>query len=136
MYDAQIVAGRVPTRTGSWHDFLNALVWASFPLAKRALHAKQHALVVANGPSAACRTPELDALAMIDEGGIVVALGKGMVFGHGIYEGLVRDWVPPVGKAVIVEGADPDAGLAAAIEGGAYMTHVRMSLSDVDTPTP
>jgi hypothetical protein len=131
LYDAQIVDGRVPTRMGSWHDLMNALVWASFPLAKRALHAKQHALVVANGVGAPCRTPELDALAMIDEGGIVVVEGKGLVFGHGIYEGLIRGWETPVGKAIVVEGVDPDAGLARVIERGQYMTHVRMSLESV-----
>src|SRR5205814_1266996 len=36
MYDARIVQeGIVPTRAGSWHDFLNALVWATFPRAKK-----------------------------------------------------------------------------------------------------
>src|SRR4051812_25965417 len=38
-YDARIaLEGRVPTRPRSWHDLLNALVWATFPSAKRALH--------------------------------------------------------------------------------------------------
>src|SRR5579862_2736860 len=35
-YDARIVAGCVPTRARSWHDLTNALVWATFPRAKRA----------------------------------------------------------------------------------------------------
>lgn len=84
-YDARIVnEGIVRTRDGSWHDFLNALVWATFPLAKTALHTRQHAIVV---PGAARRTPEGDALAMMDEGGFF--LPKGIVFGHAIYEGIV-----------------------------------------------
>lgn len=133
LYDAQILAGRVPTRPGSWHDLMNALVWASFPIAKRRLHAKQHAMVV---PGAACRTPEHDALAMVDEGGIVVVGGRGLVFGHGIYEGLVRGWQSPVGKAIVVEGDDPDTGLARAIERGEYMGHVRMTLESLTPRGP
>lgn len=140
LYDAQIVAGRVPTRMGSWHDFMNALVWATFPKAKRILHEKQHALVLANGPSAPHRTPEQDALAMVDEGGIVIVDGRGLVFGHGIYEGLVRggEGAGPhvVGKAIVVEGSDPDAGLAAALEEGRYLTHVRMTLGELTERCP
>ena len=34
MYDARIAReGCVPTRPGSWHDLMNALVWATFPTA-------------------------------------------------------------------------------------------------------
>jgi hypothetical protein len=76
--------GMVRTRNESWHDFLNALVWATFPLAKTALHRRQHGLVV---PKAPRRTPEGDALAMLDEGGFF--LPNRVVFGHAIYEGLV-----------------------------------------------
>ena len=84
-YDARIVnEGVVRTREGSWHDFLNALVWATFPLAKTALHRRQHSIVV---PGATRRTPEGDAFAMLDEGGVF--LPKRIVFGHAIYEGLV-----------------------------------------------
>jgi hypothetical protein len=84
-YDARIVhEGVVRTRDGSWHDFLNALVWATFPLAKTALHRRQHEIVV---PGARRRTPEGDALAMLDEGGVF--LPKRLVFGHAIHESLV-----------------------------------------------
>ncbi len=47
LYDAHIVRGEVPTRERHWHDFLNALVWATFPRAKAALHARQHRALVA-----------------------------------------------------------------------------------------
>ena len=96
LYDARIVNdGEVPTRDGSWHDFLNALVWATFPVAKAALHRRQHQIVV---PGAAHRTPEGDALAMIDEGGVF--LPQKIVFGHAIYEGLV------LGRLVFAAGLD------------------------------
>lgn len=88
LYDARIVnEGVVPTRAGSWHDFLNALVWATFPRAKAALHRRQHAIVV---PGAPRRTAEGDALAMLDEGGVfLLCSGELRVFGHAIYEGRV-----------------------------------------------
>ena len=67
-YDARITAGEVPTRARSWHDFLNALVWATFPASKRALHARQASAIQARAvegtaglPNA--RTREQDALA-------------------------------------------------------------------------
>jgi hypothetical protein len=76
-YDARIYAeGRVPTRERSWHDLFNALVWAAFPKTKRAVNARQ--LVALRGifereqkmPGA--RTREQDALAMFDEGGVLL----------------------------------------------------------------
>lgn len=79
-YDAQIVAGTVPTRARSWHDLLNALVWASFPNAKRALHARQHRIIGSllddemRLPGA--RTKEQDAVAMLDEGGVILLVAR------------------------------------------------------------
>lgn len=77
LYDAQIAAGRVPTRARNWHDLLNALVWASFPRAKRALHARQDRLIRARLEPGGARLPssrtrEQDALAMVDEGGLAI----------------------------------------------------------------
>ena len=133
LYDARIVAGEVPTRAGSWHDLMNALVWATFPVAKRTLHARQHALVT---PGASHRGRTQDALALVDEGSVVVdttvalhdeaeivrALESGhaslAVFGHAIYEGFALGWPPPIASVVVVSsgGSDLDAALAAAIE--------------------
>src|SRR5262249_23742435 len=83
----------------SWHDFLNALVWATFPESKRRIHALQASALV--HASAACahtlpnaRTREQDALALLDEGGVLElsAEGESLLrgFGHALYEGLVR----------------------------------------------
>jgi hypothetical protein len=99
LYDARITRdGVVPTRERSWHDFLNALVWATFPRAKRALHARQHRALQARIQAGArtlpaTRSREHDALALVDEGGVVV-LEDGresatVVFGHALFEGLV-----------------------------------------------
>lgn len=112
LYDARIVNEReVSTREGSWHDFLNALVWATFPLAKTALHRRQHQLVVPGAPN---RSPEGDAVAMIDEGG-VFCLGDPapiIVFGHAIYEGLVLG--RPVFAAGLALGGSDDVDARAA----------------------
>lgn len=103
LYDARIVEeGVVPTRNGSWHDLLNALVWATFPRAKRALHTRQHAIIV---PSAPARTREGDALALLDEGGVLVLdpAPDGLppiVFGHAIYESFVEGWLPVRGSTL------------------------------------
>jgi hypothetical protein len=81
-YDARIaLARRVPTRERSWHDVANALVWATFPRTKLALHVRQHALVRARlGRDLrlpGSRTREHDALAMFDEGGAALLCARG-----------------------------------------------------------
>jgi hypothetical protein len=140
MYDARIAReGCVPTRPGSWHDLMNALVWATFPLAKRALHTRQHALVVPAAPGESARRPrELDALALFDEGGLVVTRAPdalvnpseedlaaeieagratAFVFGHAIYEGLVLGRAAPLASVVCVTCtlADADRALASVV---------------------
>lgn len=101
LYDAVIVRRRVvPTRPRMWHDYLNALVWASFPRAKLELHRRQHAAIERWIPEAATRLPnartrELDALALLDEGGVLLledgARAVPLVFGHALFEGLVLE---------------------------------------------
>lgn len=138
MYDARIVHhSEVPTRPGNLHDWMNALVWATFPRSKRAIHERQHELVRARLDDTGQRllphrSSEQDSIAMLDEGGIVVATtraderaaldatcarddeslvrlashGKvvGIVFGHALYEHVARDDPRPIwGKAVVVE---------------------------------
>lgn len=105
-YDDAILAGRVPTREGSYHDLMNALVWAQFPKAKRAVHQLQHALI-ARGRLLGLegrRLAEHDALAILDEGGVLAVTPRPLpdadalnaavrsgeastvIFGHGILE--------------------------------------------------
>jgi hypothetical protein len=113
LYDARITLdGVVPTRARSWHDFMNALVWGTFPRAKRALHARQHRAISARIVPGArtlppARTRELDALAILDEGGVLV-LGPepgapAIVFGHAIYESLALGIPPAVVAAIALD---------------------------------
>ena len=99
MYDAQIVRGTVPTRPRCWHDFMNALVWATFPRSKQVLHARQHELIRAWIPPGAkqlpnARTRAQDAVALVDEGGVLLLSAGGdevlaVPFGHALFEGIV-----------------------------------------------
>lgn len=79
LYDGSISARHeVPTREGDWHDLFNALVFASFPRSKHALHARQFAQIrqrVEHGARTlpGARSREQDALTLFDEGGCFVA---------------------------------------------------------------
>lgn len=146
LYDARIsVEGVVPTRPRCWHDFMNALVWGTFPRSKQALHRRQYAAIAARVQVGALRlpprSPELDALALLDEGGVIVLahdedrakraiasaraapirrmLREGqarvLVFGHAIYEGLALGVRPAVVAATVVaadQSVTSDADMA------------------------
>lgn len=79
LYDGRITLhAEVPTRERHWHDLFNALCFATFPRAKRALHRRQYeALRACVGEQATAlperRSRERDALTLFDEGGAVVA---------------------------------------------------------------
>lgn len=132
-YDARIVlAGRIPTRDRSWHDLLNALVWATFPDAKLALHQRQHRAIQSqlreDNHLPGRRTREQDAIAMLDEGGVVILRAatvsiaeataddlsalidrgdvRAAVFGHAIYERCVQE---PHGSVRAQAFVAPDA---------------------------
>ncbi len=137
LYDGRITLDReVPTRARCWHDLMNALVWGTFPRSKLALHARQHRAIAERLEAGArrlppVRTPELDALALLDEGGVIVpspGAGAGraaversveheiVVFGHAIYESLVLGVEPAIVAAVAVPLDGADARLLRAID--------------------
>ena len=140
LYDASISERRlVPSRERHWHDFVNALVWGTFPRAKAALHRRQGAMVDARIDARtprlpAHRTREQDGLAMIDEGGVLALCAPGgelrLVFGHAVYEGfvlgvrgmtarMVRLDVPALAADAI---AQADAALAATLADPTFST--------------
>src|SRR5690606_26753214 len=73
LYDGSIaLRGEVPCLAQSYHDLFNAVIFAAFPLAKYALHARQFRALrervtpgVTRLPEA--RTREQDALTVFDE---------------------------------------------------------------------
>jgi hypothetical protein len=141
LYEGQVtVRGEVPTRRDDWHDLFNALAFMTFPRAKRALHARQYAILEARLGSTAtklpnARTREQDALALFDEGGLVVAssapigvseqeLREAMharratvvPFGHALYEHMVAGAPCPLATVHVVRAdVDLDAALAEAL---------------------
>jgi len=127
LYEGRIIArGEVPTRPDDWHDLFNALAFVTFPRAKRALHARQYAILQQRVPPGATRLPnartrEQDALSLFDEGGIAIAVPPSRLellrandeagpcaplvssemhvvpFGHALYEHMVAGLPCPLG---------------------------------------
>lgn len=143
-YDGRIhLARTVPTRHRNWHDFFNALVWATFPRAKWRLHERQFLAACARSPGGV-RSREQDALTLFDEGGIVLfchrsherqvraalALGSdetarallhggvalAVVFGHAIYEHLAMARPPVRGMVAVVVSREPPAKSTRSLE--------------------
>lgn len=129
MYEIQAAAGAVPTRPRDLHDLCNALVWATFPRGKLALTARLAALQRARAGGRRLpggRTPEHDRLALLDEGGLIVAGPVQIVLGHAILEHAMRGALA-VRAARLLLPAPPvdvdrgwiDRALAAALSAGA-----------------
>jgi Protein of unknown function (DUF3025) len=79
LYDGRIyLKNQVPSREQSWHDFFNMAVWRTFPRAKRAINRAQWQALARWLPGEAgdklpgARLPEQDALALLDEGGLIL----------------------------------------------------------------
>lgn len=62
--------GEVSTRPDSWHDLLNALVWARFPSLKMAMNARHYECW--DPQNASARGPVRDALTLFDECGVII----------------------------------------------------------------
>lgn len=95
MYDAHIFRrGQIPSRERNWHDFFNMAIWRTFPFAKAAINRAQYEALLRwlPGTSGAklpgARLPEQDTLALLDEGGVLVAVS-----------GAASDDAPPLSEA-------------------------------------
>lgn len=125
-YDARIVTtGRVPSRPGVLHDLFNAATWAAFPRAKRVLHALQHELVSARATRDArgARTPAEDRVAMLDEGGVVLAAAPSRV------DGLTR--AAAAGDGAAIEAALGAGEASAFVFGHALLEALGAGAADV-----
>ncbi len=130
-YDRSIAqSGRIPTRLGSYHDLLGALIWLHFPACKTAIHRAQRAA------QPLLRGPRENAVTLFDESGVLV-LGRDprlferlaelnwvdafftrraellqstrfIGFGHGLLDALRAPHPRLMGKALFVHvGAEP-----------------------------
>lgn len=150
-YEQRIAAGRLATRARNWHDLFNALVWARYPLLKRALNTRQCLHLHTHGKGARNRAQA--ALTQFDESGVVVrvqderilaawdqhawrtvfddsawqegAVSVAAVFGHALMEQALVPGHRLVGKCLVVrggKGADVLGQVAAAINAGAVLS--------------
>ena len=67
-------SARVPTRLGSFHDLLGALIWLHFPALKTAIHRAQ----LLGNPAA--RGPSENAATHLDESGVLVLSSEASIF--------------------------------------------------------
>jgi hypothetical protein len=125
LYEIRIASRReVPTRAESAHDLLNALAWAAFPAAKWALAAELAAAQrarLAGGPwrLPGARTRRHDRLALLDEGGILLA-----------GESPAADDPPVAGEAGLA-AALADGRVRALVFGHALLEHALAGCLDV-----
>jgi hypothetical protein len=152
-YETHILqTGQVPTRAGTWHDVLNALVWLRFPRFKAALNAAHGVAITAE--THPTRGRRRDALTVLDESGVWVIsqepalpallverawhalfwearsrVETGMRFvvvGHALLEKALAPYPAMTGKCLMLvpESLDPDVMEAQAVT----------ALGAIDTP--
>lgn len=124
--------GEVQTREHNWHDFLNALVWLTFPEAKAAINARHYqALLAGKEQGGSQRGAVRDMNTLFDESGVIVtcadeelaALLRGFewkelfwrrreqvkaamgfcLFGHGLYEKAMHPYIGLTGQGLLLE---------------------------------
>lgn len=140
-YEQRIAAGDIATRTENWHDLFNAMVWARWPAIKHALNTRQCAAIATMGIRQ--RNHAQAALTQFDETGVIVrvrdaallkawdvhewqalfmdnavhwrsgAIGIAAVIGHALMEQALLPGRLLVGKCLVVQGDDDEAGVAA-----------------------
>ena len=119
LYDGSIeLRSEVPTLNESYHDLLNALAFAAFPKAKRALHRRQYRALkerVHDGMSALppTRSREQDALTIFDEGGVAIAMTPSA---H-------ANWLRTTARSPI-SACHPDSGIVPLLFGHALPEHL------------
>lgn len=137
-YEQRILRhGLIATRSGNWHDMLNALVWHQFPAIKSALNAGQVEDMARVGLQQ--RTRRQCAFTQFDEAGAIVMLRDAallarwdshdwdglfrgnanawqdgsitlMVFGHALYEHALNPAMLLVSKTLVILDEDGELG--------------------------
>ncbi|OOG56801.1 DUF3025 domain-containing protein [Rhodanobacter sp. C03] len=111
--------GQIATRTGNWHDLLNALVWLRYPAIKQALNQRQMAEIARMGPKDRSR-PQY-AMTHFDEAGVIVVLQDPALLAlwdahdwHGLFWRQRQAWLDGAillelfGHAVLEHALNPD----------------------------
>jgi hypothetical protein len=130
-YETRVYArGKVLTRSHSWHDLFNALVWITFPRTKAAINRHHYREMLARQGEGLRGTPR-DVLTLFDEGGVIVVSSEAelglllrdfkwkqlfwtrraeviaamrfFVFGHSIYEKALQPYKGITAKTVIFD---------------------------------
>lgn len=158
-YEARIyLKGEVELRPANWHDLMNALVWLTFPRAKAALNARHYrALQQQRSTGASNRGPLQDAMALFDEGGVVVAGDAGLLrllrefrwkelfwcnrarvasrmrfylFGHALYEKALHPYAGITGRGILFEVSEDFLGAGIAAQTAQLDAMLEQSLLD------
>jgi hypothetical protein len=154
-YEQRILeSGAIPTRPDNLHDFMNALVWLSFPRTKASLN-RTHCRTLADNPSEAKqRSPRRDAMTLLDESGVLVftedeaflqllamrrwhdafiqrresllSPNQFLLIGHAVLEKLLNPYLSITAKCLVI--AAPPGSLAQAD------TVAALALEDIHTP--
>lgn len=130
--------GEVQTRTENWHDLFNALVWLAFPKTKAVINARHYTEILQEraAEGGKPRGKVRDRLTQFDESGVVVLCADAklvqlladhqwkqlfwerreqvircmrfMVFGHSLYEKVLRPYPGITGKALVLDVTPQD----------------------------
>lgn len=130
-YEPRIfLTGEIQTRPNNWHDFFNALVWITFPLAKAALNQIHFEALQHESKGEQIHRGSLrDAATLFDESGVIVICSdmnlinllrehewkqlfwerrkavlstmRFIIFGHGLYEKALNPYLGMTGKSFI-----------------------------------
>lgn len=78
-YEERIFQRGIVSTRPNWHDFFNALMWAVFPQTKVQINALHVADMERQGKK---RTPQRDALTILDESGVIIAATRRDLLQH------------------------------------------------------
>lgn len=78
-YEERIFQHGIVSTRPNWHDFFNALMWALVPQTKVMVNALHAADLVQHGKR---RTPQRDALTVLDESGVIIAASRRELLGY------------------------------------------------------
>jgi len=133
-YESRIyLQQEIQIKLNGWHDFFNALCWVVFPRSKQALN-QLHYHASLQRPAGTNRSTRENTLALFDESGMIIISDRAellamirrhqwqelfvhnrdafrrhcrcLVYGHAMYEKLLRPYVGMTAKALLIESPE------------------------------